>query len=431
MVEDKEQIYILDAKKFPVRIGLVVIMLFALLFGWFAIRWQIGNLLADITSPNQENAKQSAMMAYGFAPDDPLTLWLVASVEKESNPEYTEGFEKVVRYSPNDYRWWIQLGRAYEQADKPKEAEKAFKRSVETAPNYTFPHWQIGNFYLRQDRDDEAFKEFEIAARNNPVYREQIFSIAWDYYEQDTDKLESIVGNSAEVRAGLAKFYAAKERPNESLEMWNSLTAEAKQTNDQTARLIAQALYDKKFLLSSVEFVNQTGIEENAKAETIYNGGFEEKINDSADKVFFGWKILPAEKLSIRQSQFKKHEDKKSLHLSFTGFNKVEINNIYQSIAVRPKAKYQLSFWVKTENLKSAGTPKIDIVSVTDNQIIESSEAFPDGTNDWKEFKVSFTVPENSEGITLRTARSYCGENCPIVGSMWYDSFKLVKISGE
>lgn len=430
MTEDKEQIYIIDARRLPVRIGLILILLSGLIFGWFAVRWQIGNLLADITSPNEENAKKTASVAYNFAPGDPATNWLLAGIEKETDPAYTEGFENVVRLAPNDYRWWIQLGRAYEQAEKPEKAEKAFLRAIELAPNYTFSHWQIGNFYLRQDRADEAFKELKKAAENNPVYREQIFSIAWDYYDQDTDRLEGIIGDSADVRAGLAKFYAAKEQPQKSLEMWNKLSPAEKANNDQVARIIAQALYDKRFLLSSVEFVKQLGIEKNAQAESVFNGSFEEDFSDS-DSIYFGWKFTPAEKIRVQFSPSKKHAGKRSLQVTFTGFDKTEINNLYQTIAVRPGAKYQLSFWLKTENLKSAGTPKLEVLNANDNQILASSESFSDGTADWKQIKINFTVPDGIEGILLRTSRSYCGEKCPLFGTFWYDDFKLERTSGE
>lgn len=430
ITEDTEQIYFLDARSLPVRIGLIVLLLLTLAFGWFAVRWQIGNLLADITTPSEPNAARTANIAIGFAPNDPLTNWLLASAKKESDIEYTEGFENVIKLAPNDYRWWIQLGRAYEQAEKSKEAEKAFKKAVELAPNYTFPHWQLGNFYLRQDRADEAFKEMKIASESNFVYREQVFSIVWDYFEKDTEKLESIIGDSPDVRASLAKFYAAKEYPLKSLEMWNKLSPQEKQKHKPIAEIIALALYSKRYMLASVEFINQLGIEKGVKADSVYNGSFENDFND-ADKIYFGWKVVPMEKMNVSFSRFKKQEGKRSLQINFNGFDKIEINNLYQTIAVKPNAKYELSFWLKTENLKSGGTPKLDVVSGKDSRAIASTELFAAGTNDWKQYKLSFTVPEESEEILLRTSRGYCGDKCPIFGTMWYDNFKLEKISGE
>ncbi len=144
------------------KIGLAAAALIVLVGLWFGIRWQYGNMLADLTPVSAPNAKQIADIAVSFAPSDPLPRWLAASLEKETfsaeSIDRSVGmFEDVARLAPNDYRWWIELGRAYEQAEKPENAEAAFKRAVELAPEYTYPRWQIGNFYLREGRPDEAF----------------------------------------------------------------------------------------------------------------------------------------------------------------------------------------------------------------------------------------------------------------------------------
>ena len=160
------QIEFLDSRRMPVRIGLFVMLLIAIVFGWFAIRWQLGNMLAELTTPADPNAKDIAHLAQSFAPGDPLPTWLVASTEKDVfTPEKIQSslqkFEETVRLAPNDYRWWVELGRAREQSATPESAEAAYKRAVEIAPNYTYPHWQLGNFYLRQNRSEEAFLRTE------------------------------------------------------------------------------------------------------------------------------------------------------------------------------------------------------------------------------------------------------------------------------
>jgi hypothetical protein len=94
---------------------------------------------------------------------------------------------------------------------------------------------------------------------------------------------------------------------------------------------------------------------------------------------------------------------------------------------VVPGNKYRLSFWVRTENLKSAGGPVLDIVNANDDKLIAKSAVFPTGSNDWQEMTVEFEAPANCSGISIRTARAYCGEDCPIIGTFWYDDFQLIK----
>lgn len=407
-------------------------VIFALVFGWFSIRRQFGSMLAELTLPTDPNALSTAAAALNLAPRDPLANLLAANVDKNiSNlkkpASWIEEFETVARLSPNDYRWWVELGRAFEQADEPVKAENAFRRAIELAPHYTIPRWQAGNFYLRQGRDAEAFAELNEAAENDAVYREQIFSIVWDYYDQDTGKVEQLAGNSPASKATLAKFYAAKGRADDSLRVWNSLSGEEKEENKLVAELITRALFDKGFFQTAVQFVNQLEIEPDAEIESVQNPGFEFPIADAKD-AYFGWRVIGAEKVEVKLDPNKKHGGNRSLRVLFSGFQGVELHSLYKVIVVQPSARYRLSFWARTENLKSAGMPNLEIVNLNDNKIIGGGKSFPPGTNDWQQFQIEFTAPPSVEGVVLRTARSYCGNACPIVGTFWLDDFKMEKI---
>lgn len=424
-----KQIELLDARLLPVRIGLLVMILAAVVFGWLAIRWQIGNMLAEITTPADPNAKEISQVARSLAPGDPLATWLTAITEKdiltsEKIGNSLDEYEETVRLAPNDFRWWIELGRAREQSSTPEAAESAYLRAIELAPTYTYPHWQLGNFYLRQNRNEAAFAELKKAAQNNLRFRQQVYSIAWDFYEQDKARLEAIAGELPDAKVGLAQFYAGKELPEDSLRIWNTLTDKEKRQNESVAKLVAQILWDKQKFRSAVELVRETGIEPRSKAETIQNGGFEESVG-KPETTYFGWKISPVEKINVQLDASQQHEGRRGLKVSFNGFSEPQLGNILQIVAISSGVNYRLSFWVKTEELKSAGNPVLEILDSKESRLIVASKPFPTGTNDWQKITLDFTAPENAEGIFVRTARDYCGDSCPIVGVFWYDEFKL------
>ena len=406
-------------------------ILTAVVFGWLAIRWQIGNMLAELTTPADPNAKEIGQVAQSFAPGDPLATWLAVSTEKDVlTPEKIENsldkYEETVRLAPNDFRWWVELGRAREQSSTPESAESAYLRAIELAPTYTYPHWQLGNFYLRQNRSEEAFGELKKAAQNNLRFRQQVYSIAWEFYDQDKARLEAIGGEMSDAKVGLAQFYASKELPEDSLRVWNSLTKEEKQQNESVAKSVAQILWDKQKFRSAVELVRETGIEPQAKAATIQNGGFEEAIG-KPETTYFGWKISPVEKMSVQLDASQKHDGRRSLKVSFSGFSEPQLGNVLQIVAISPGENYRLSFWLKTEELKSAGLPVLEILDSKESRLIVASKPFPTGTTDWQKITLDFTAPVIAEGLFVRTARAYCGDSCPIVGAFWYDDFTLEK----
>ncbi len=426
------EIEILDTRRTAVRVALALMMVGVLIFGWFAVRWQLGNMLADLTKPNDANAREVGELAINFAPNDPTTHWLAASSQKnvfttQAIDQTSKEFETVIRKSPNDYRWWVELGRAREQADQPDAAENAFLEAIKLAPNYTYPHWQAGNFYLRQNRGEEAFNQLKEAAKSVSVYREQVFSVAWDYYEKDTARLETIAGDAPSVRASLAKFYAAKQRPEDSLRIWNTLPEADKQANEAIAKVIAQSFYEKKFFRQSLEFVRGIGIAPDLRAETIQNGGFEKPIGETDNK-YFSWAVLPLEKMDVKLDVTQKHEGNRSLRVAFSGYGEPNLYHVYQIVTVEATAKYRLTFWMKTDNLKSGGTPEIEVYNANDEKNIVTSEAFPIGTNDWQQVKLEFTAPDNAEAVGVRLVRAFCGVQCPIFGIVWLDDFKLERM---
>lgn len=431
MPNDKGQIKVIDSRNLKVRIGIIGAIFCALIFGWFAVRWQLGNMLAILTTSADKNAAEIAQFSVNLAPDDPAANWLLADTKKEifspdESSSTINNYKKVVKLSPFDYRWWIELGRAFEQADKNEEAEKAYLRAVELAPDYTNPHWQLGNFYLRRNRSDEAFAELKKAAETNPIYRDQVFSLAWDYYNQDKNKLEQIAGDKPIVRAGLARFYAAKELAGDALRVWNMLSPEKKQENTAYAKVIAQAFYEKRIYPQALEFYRGLGIEPDAKAEIIQNAGFEKPIGEIKD-TYFGWRVSPAEKMEVKLDPTQKHEGNRSLRVSFNGYFAPTLYNITQIVIVEPSAKYRLTFWLRTENLKSGGNPTLEIYNAVNDTNIATSAPFPTDTTDWQQIKMEFTAPPDTQSVAIRTSRVFCGEVCPIVGTFWYDDFRLEK----
>lgn len=429
-----EQIKIIETKDLKGRLVLLALVIAALVFAWLSISWQLGNMLAALTPANDPNAKAIAGFAHTLSPRDPITNWFKANVGKDNftleglNSSVAD-LEQTVRFAPEDYRYWLELGRAYEQTENYEKAEKAFQRAVKIAPEYSNVHWHLGNYYLRRGQEAESFPALRKSAETSAVYREQVFSVVWDYFEKDKTKLEQLAGEKPDMRAGLAKFYAAKELPEDSLRIWNTLNEADKTRNQDIARLIAQALYDKRFYRSSIEFVRQLGIETQVQAETVQNGGFELPIAADAKEAYFGWQITRKEKIEVNTDPVRKKEGNKSLRVSFNGFTGIEVKNILQIVAVESNKKYRLSYWLKTDNLKSAGTPTLEILNANDEKIITTGAAIPSGTNDWSPVTIEFTVPPTAEAIALRFDRAYCGDACPIVGTFWVDDFKLEKIN--
>lgn len=413
----------IDTRSNSVRAILVVSIIAALLFAWFSVRWQVGNLLATLTVETDPSLPAIAEIATSWAPSDPAAFSLKAAAGDAAASILA--LENAVRLAPNDYRWRTELGRAYEQDEQYGKAEEQLKKAVELAPSYSSAHWHLGNFYLRQEQAEKAMAELQIAAQNNIIYREQVFSLVWDFSGKDPKQLESIVGNRPDLIARLAYFFASRGKAEEALRNWDRLTDAEKVKNNALARAIALGLFDQKHFPQALEFARQYGAETDAAAETVTNGAFEKPIGENEESKF-GWLIVRNDtKFEASPDSRVKRSGTRSLRATFKGYNKAAFSNIFQTGVVEPNRKYRLSFWVRTENLRSSGMPMVEITNANDDKAIVRSQTFPTGSNDWQQITVDFTSPANCNGITLRTIREFCGEECPITGIFWFDDFEI------
>ena len=405
------------------RVLLVAVIIFALGLGWFGIRWQIGTMLANLTPAEFPDAPYISEVAMQLAPGDPMTSWLRASAAVPPNLAL---YENAVRLSPFDYRWRIELARAYDQSDRPEEAEAQFKNAVDLVPAYVYPHWQLGNFYLRRGRTDEGFAELKKAAVKNQTYRDQVFSLAWDYFDKDASKVEELMPDAPDARADLALFFAARGRAPDALRVWNQLTDEQKAASPQFAKVMAQGLYAQRSFPQALEFYRQLGVDTDARPEAVTNPGFERTIL-SAEESPFGWQVSRGEaKVDITADNTMKHTGSRSLRIVFRNYAKTEFTNVFQVVTVEPGRNYRLSFWVSTENLKTSGAPVLQVVNANDEKLLAGSKPFPTGSSNWQQFVVEVRTPENCNAIRLQTSRAPCGEQCPIIGTFWYDDFELI-----
>ena len=421
------------SNKTKAKVASVVAIILVLAFGWFAIRTQIGSMLAEQTSTSQANAAEVARVAGSLAPLDPRPKYLEAVKLRQSFSDEDLGrsvalLEEAVRRAPFDFRVWTELARGYEQAERYKEAEDSLRRAIDLAPSYAVPHWQMGNFLLRQDRVDEAKQELKLATGTSSVYRDQVYALAWDHFGKDPARVEELASDSADARANLANFYSGRQAGRDSLRVWNTLSAEQKVHYRDLGQQIAARLYEIGYVRESLSIARDVGLSRDAHEETVNNGGFEKYIG-AHDESLFGWMIFKNDsKFEALPDSQVKAEGTRSLKVTFRNYVKRDLYNVAQIVTVQPGKRYRVAFKVRTDNLRSGGGPYLEILAVKKWTRLAASEPFPIGSFDWQEYKLEFIVPPDVEGIELRTVRVFCGEECPIAGAFWYDDFLIERL---
>jgi tetratricopeptide (TPR) repeat protein len=410
--------------------------LLALVGAVAAVRWYVGNTVAEFSPAVDEGGLEMAQMAVRWAPGDPLTHWRLASFDQktfsaENLAAAVREYEFAVQASPYDFRYWMELGRALEAAGDPDRGEKALRRAVELAPAYSHPRWHYGNLLLRQGKTDEAFAQLSKAAEADEVMQAPIFGLATQIYGADVEKIIQVLPAPA-VRLQFAISLINTDKFDEAARVLRTITPADRKAQPALTDRVLQSLLEHQQLHAALALLreNEPDGTQLPAPEQFWNGNFEKPVPQSDTKPF-RWVIGSPAQAQITIDP--RGRSQGSLRIVFKASTRLESIPVSQTIVVEPETQYRIQFYQRTEGLITASTPAVVISDSVDKTQLVSSPPTPTGTNDWQMVTLDFKTKPKHEGISLGLVRPACEGNqpiCPIFGTIWYDDFNLQRVSG-
>ena len=424
----------LNTRRIVIRLLLLALLIAACVWSYFVVRWYIGNTLAEYFDPAANNL-QVAEMAASLAPDDPLTHWRLAQVSLKNLPldqqaQALAQFEKAVALSPNDYRFWVALGTASEQAGNRDRAEQALKKAVELAPSYAYPHWYLGNLLLRSSRYDEAFVELRRAAEADAELQTQQFNLVWEVYKPDPEALKRAIGDDSLARAKFALYLVNRQEFETGLKIWDGIGPDEKKSNKESGEALVNSLVTAWRYHDAVKVWNDLVGDTNNRIEIgrVFDGGFDD-ASRYGPEMPFTWQVQQVLGVQIGLDPTRSHSGASSLRLLFNVRTNLEGLNVMQLVPVAPGTEYEVEFYVKSEELETGGPPIVQIVDPTTSGVIVTSPYVAIGDSEWTRVALPLKTGDKTEALLIKIERPSCGTKeapiCPIFGSVWYDDFSF------
>jgi tetratricopeptide (TPR) repeat protein len=403
----------------------------------FAVRWYVGNTVADYTSTPDEDGIEMARLAVRWAPGNALAHWRLGSLQERnfsaSNlAAAVSEYRSAVEVGPYDFRFWLELGRALEAAGDNQNAERALRRAVELAPSYSQPHWQYGNLLVREGRIDEAFTHLSKAAESDSRMQAPVFVLAAQVFGDDQAALARALPSSA-VRLQLALSLIQLGKPEAAMAIARSVPAADRKAQSTMTDELINAFIERHRYQAALSLMRDSGNDPASLAapEEIWNGGFENPLGEG-DRNIFHWAISSRSAARIDLDYTQAHSGKGSLRIVFKSPAKLDSIPIGQTVMVEPDTQYKMQFYVRTEGLLSAVTPLVAVKDLT-GQLLASSPPVASGTHDWQAVTLIFKSRPQEEGIQIFFGREACDQKdpvCPIFGTVWYDDFTLQRVGG-
>lgn len=436
-----EQIALINVRPMWARLPLLLLAVAALAAAWYAVRWGIGDTMAEYApaayARDPASAFETAESAARLAPDDPLAHLTLArlyrySFDPKELPRALAEYERAAALAPNDYHIWTEVGRARGAFGDAEGGVAALKRAVALAPSYSEPRWHLGNALLRAGRMDEAFAELRRAADADPSLRPQVFNLAWQVYAQDVPRVIEAVGKTPAARAQLVGVLVGRGLFDEAIAVWSSLSAEERREQAVAGEDLARVLHDRGQYRRALQALGEAGTQGLA-LEKISNGGFESDIGQTG-KQLFQWQVTTPAPAQVAVDARVAREGRRSLRILFNASGQADFRNVWQVVAVEPATRYRLSYFVRTEELRSTTTLVTlitDAVAGAAAPSLGTSAPVALGTNEWQQEAVEFTSGAQTQAVVVHLRRVPCPEeSCPIYGKIWYDNFDLQR-AGE
>ena len=154
------------------RLALLIAVL--ALAGWSG-NFIIKNFLAvSLVAYGQPGESSDA--AVGYAPANAEVLaararYLLYRADPPRADEAIADLQKATIVSPRDYRYWLELGKAYNSNGQTEQAETSLQKAVELAPRYFEPRWALANLRLRAGKSEQVLDDLrEAVALSGALY---------------------------------------------------------------------------------------------------------------------------------------------------------------------------------------------------------------------------------------------------------------------
>ena len=409
---------------------LVAVGALCIVASWSFSKWG----MASSAAVRAEDADIAAFLTE-LAPADPQTHYSAAvllekSFEQGDLLRSLNEFETATGLAPENYLFWLDLGRARERSGDPARAESALRRALDLAPNYASVQWALGNALLRQGRAEEGFEQIKKAVAGDPgSFANPAAVAAWQFFGNDVGELRRVAGGPIQFEGALAVLLLREKRFDEAMEIWDRLPAEERRNSlkETGAMFVGSMLAEKKFRDASEIATGLTdGVD--AKVGQITNGGFESAVKPTGAGPF-EWTIAAGMQPQIVLTNGPKHGGNNSLLIVFNSTDGKEFRSISQLIAVEPNTFFELEIFYRA-NIKTPASFKWEIADAVDGKQLAVSDAISNHT-DWSPLHLKFRSAPNSDGIILRLIRDNCGPVCPATGSIGFDDISLRRADGE
>jgi hypothetical protein len=140
----------------------------------------------------------------------------------------------------------------------------------------------------------------------------------------------------------------------------------------------------------------------------------------------FGWRMSASPDLEFDFSDPSAYEGAKCLRINFAVGRNADYDLLDQVVLVQPKTRYQLTAYVRSDNLSSESGPRLRVIELGCQNCPAPTSDPTVGTTSWHPIEVAFMTQPQTQAVRISFWRPqeqrFAGD---ITGTVWLDDLTL------
>ncbi len=382
----------------------------------------------SLKNPSKENLLQ----AIRFTPSNSnlfyaLGLYYQWNIEKTDFRESLRYLGEAIERNPLDQRVWLDLAKVLNRLGEREASLQALEKAIAVFPTGYTGRWMAANLFLQQGEFQKALPHFSYILAHYPDESSRAYDVLFNVIRDPGFILDKVVpGDASSLGRYLNYVYETGDR-DAAMKAWARKTSLGFPSDRSTVLRHIDFLIGRKALAEAFR-VWRVRLKEEAmpvrEDDLITNGSFEK------DKVLgggFDWRIAPVPGASVSFDASVAFEGKRSLKVVFDGKENIDFQHVYQYVSWKPNRDYLLRAHMKTRDVTTKSGIRVEVIGIGEaGQALQASSDSLTGDNGWRELRIAFHTPAQSEGGIVRVRRDRTDKfDRFLSGVVWLDAVQL------
>jgi len=370
-------------------------------------------------------------------PDNPdlihrLGLVYSANSTDTNLSEAVKNLRKAVALNPRRWDYWSDLGTTCDFVGDTACSDEAFERAGVLNPMTPALQWAMGNHYLLTNREEKAFPYFRRLLDIDPEYLDATFRLCLRATRDPQAIYTEVVphGKDASGRFAFLMFLSSTADYESAMRIWGQMiSGPDRSPNLSIVKPFLDFLVDHNQIQDASTVWNDlehSGVipprPKSQTASLLYDGSFEEPPLNTG----FDWRNNDSPDLVFDFSDPSAYKGAKCLRIYFVVGRNADYDLLNQVVPVKPNTRYELTAYVRSENLTSASGPRLRVVEMGCENCAARTSDPTVGTTSWHPIEVALLTQPQTQAVRVSFWRPQDQTyNSEITGMVWLDSVTL------